>query len=375
VITVSPTTLLVVLVVLPNYCTHTFTLTPMPDPSPVEADRSFPSNLREKLLGDVIIAFSVTGMIAPFLTVVDKALVQRSVGSHTIWSSGRESVIAMVQKPVAYFKSPTFLWMWATYALTYSAANSLRTWTEHQEYVAASRQRKNLVVESTASTNTTTGGTQNKPSTSTTATLFVGVTMVNTSASLVKDRAYARMFGNAAAASVPPISYALWITRDFTVIGSSFILPGTVAAMLQESTSLKEKEALKIAQVATPMVAQLVAGPLHFVGLDCYNRNLDHMPFKLQVAERMKFLAGSFREVVAARMVRILPGYGVAGVWNTSLRGQWRDLLIRRQIQTMVAATTLVADPSPQEVTDLVALIRAKNQSESSSPLDDDVFN
>jgi hypothetical protein len=86
-------------------------------------------------------------------------------------------------------------------------------------------------------------------------------------------------------------------------------------------------------------------------------------------------LAGSFREVVAARMVRILPGYGVAGVWNTSLRGQWRDLLIRRQIQTMVAATTLVADPSPQEVTDLVALIRAKNQSESSSPLDDDVFN
>jgi hypothetical protein len=345
----------------------------MPEPSPVEADRSFPSNLREKLLGDVIIAFSVTGTIAPFLTVVDKALVQRSVGSHTIWSSGKESVKAMVRQPVTYFRSPTFLWMWATYALTYSAANSLRTWTEHQEYKAASRQRKNVGVESTASTST--GGTQNKPSTSTTAALFVGVTIVNTSASLVKDRAYARMFGNAAAASVPPISYALWITRDFTVIGSSFILPGTVAAMLQESTSLKEKEALKIAQVATPMVAQLVAGPLHFVGLDCYNRNLDHMPLKLQVTERMKFLAGSFREVVAARMVRILPGYGVAGVWNTSLRGQWRDLLIRRQIQNMVAATTMVADPSPQEVTDLVALIRAKNQSESSSPLDDDVFN
>jgi hypothetical protein len=340
----------------------------MPEPSPVEADRSFPSNLREKLLGDVAIAFSVTGTIAPFLTVVDKALVQRSVGSHTIWSSGKESVRAMVRQPVAYFKSPTFLWMWATYALTYSAANSLRTWTEHQEYVAASRNK--VIAGSTASTS----GTQ-KPSTSTTATLFVGVTIVNTSASLVKDRAYARMFGNAAAASVPPISYALWITRDFTVIGSSFILPGTVAAMLQESTSLKEKEALKIAQVLTPMVAQLIAGPLHFVGLDCYNRNLDHMPFKLQVEERTKFLASGFREVVAARMVRILPGYGVAGVWNTSLRGQWRDFLIRRQIQTMVAATTMVADPSPQEVTDLVALIRAKNQSESSSPLDDDVFN
>jgi hypothetical protein len=346
----------------------------MPEPSPVETtDRSFPSNLREKLLGDVAIAFCVTGTIAPFLTVVDKALVQRSVGSHTIWSSGVESVKAMVRHPVAYFKSPTFLWMWATYALTYSAANSLRTWTEHQEYVAASRNK--AVVGSTASHTSGSGGTTQKPSTSTTATLFVGVTMVNTSASLVKDRAYARMFGNAAAASVPPISYALWITRDFTVIGSSFILPGTVAAMLQESTSLKEKDALKIAQVATPMLAQLIAGPLHFVGLDCYNRNLDHMPFKLQVAERTKFLASGFREVVAARMVRILPGYGVAGVWNTSLRGQWRDVLIRRQIQNMVAATTMVADPSPQEVTDLVALIRAKNQSESSSPLDDDVFN
>lgn len=348
----------------------------MPEPSPVEADRSFPSNLPEKLLGDVIIAFSVTGVIAPFLTVVDKALVQRSVGSHTILSSGKESVMAMVRQPVTYFKSPTFLWMWATYALTYSAANSLRTWTEHQEYVAASRQRIQVGAgATTANTSGGGGGGTKNPSTSTTATLFVGVTIVNTSASLVKDRAYARMFGNAAAASVPPISYALWITRDFTVIGSSFILPGTVATMLQESTSLKEKEALKIAQVVTPMVAQLIAGPLHFVGLDCYNRNLDHIPFKLQVAERTKFLASGFREVVAARMVRILPGYGVAGVWNTSLRGQWRDVLIRRQIQTMVAATTMVVDPSPQEVTDLVALIRAKNKSESSSPLDDDVFN
>jgi hypothetical protein len=341
--------------------------TPMPERLPLEADRSFPSNLREKLLGDVAIAFSVTGTIAPFLTVVDKALVQRSVGSHTIWSSGVESVRAMVRNPVAYFKSPTFLWMWATYALTYSAANSLRTWTEHQEYVAASQSKR---VAATASSST-----NHPPSTSNTATLFVGVTIVNTSASLVKDRAYARMFGNAAAASVPPISYALWITRDFTVIGSSFILPGHVAAVLQESTSLQEKQALKIAQVATPMVAQLIAGPLHFVGLDCYNRNLDHLSIHRQVAERTKFLASGFREVVAARMVRILPGYGVAGVWNTSLRGQWRDVLIRRQIQTMVAATTLVADPSPQEVTDLVALIRAKNQSESSSPLDDDVFN
>jgi hypothetical protein len=344
-------------------------------PPPVVAQtdqQSFPSNLPEKLLGDIVIASSVTAAIAPFLTVVDKALVQRSVGSHTILSSILSSAAGMVRHPVAYFKSPTFLWMWATYASTYSAANSLRTLTEHQEYVKA--RHEEAAVVSTSSTSSSTSKKANNSNNNTTATLFLGTTLVNTSASLVKDRAYARMFGNATAGlSVPAISYALWITRDFTVIGSSFILPGHVAPMLQSNSSLDEKQAVRIAQVATPMVAQLIAGPLHFVGLDCYNRNLSHMAFREQVMERTKFLAAGFNEVVAARMIRILPGYGVGGVWNTSLRGQWRDVLIRRQIQTIVAATTMVADPSRQEVSDLVALIRAKSQSEESS-WEDDVF-
>jgi hypothetical protein len=319
-------------------------------PPPVVAQtdqQSFPSNLPEKLLGDIVIASSVTAAIAPFLTVVDKALVQRSVGSHTILSSILSSAAGMVRHPVAYFKSPTFLWMWATYASTYSAANSLRTLTEHQEYVKA--RHEEAAVVSTSSTSSSTSKKANNSNNNTTATLFLGTTLVNTSASLVKDRAYARMFGNATAGlSVPAISYALWISLD-------------------------EKQAVRIAQVATPMVAQLIAGPLHFVGLDCYNRNLSHMAFREQVMERTKFLAAGFNEVVAARMIRILPGYGVGGVWNTSLRGQWRDVLIRRQIQTIVAATTMVADPSRQEVSDLVALIRAKSQSEESS-WEDDVF-
>jgi len=165
----------------------------------------FPSNLGEKLLGDVLVAASVTAAVAPFLTIVDKALVQRSAGSHTIFSSAVQSIGGMLRNPVAYFRSPTYLRMWATYAATYSAANSLRTLTEHQEYTAT---RKG------ASNQTATG------------TLFVGTTAVNSGASLVKDQAYARLFGIATTgAVVPRISYGLWMARDFTVIGSSFVLP------------------------------------------------------------------------------------------------------------------------------------------------------
>jgi hypothetical protein len=299
--------------------------------------RVWPRNLQEKLLGDVLVATTVTAAVAPFLTVIDKALVQYSVGSHSLKQSATQSVTAMVRQPVQYFKSPTFLWMWATYASTYTAANALRTITEHQEHLGST---------SASRTTASIHKNQNKKSQSpapavfatSAMTIFLGTTAVNTTASLLKDRAYAKLFGNPAQLkmSVPAASYALWMLRDFTTIGSSFILPTHVAGLLQQHSSISAGDAQQVAQLVTPVAAQLVAGPLHYVGLDCYNRPLSasggFRTMASQLSERARFLYRGVGTVVGARMARILPGYGIGGVWNTKLRSHWREALIQRQV-------------------------------------------
>lgn len=233
----------------------------------------------------------------------------------------------MLRHPIAYLKSPTYLWMWATYAATFTAANSLRTLTEHHE-----QQHRLAKTRSETSTTTTTP-------TNAATTLFVGTTVVNSTVSLIKDCAYAKMFGNTTTTTVPRVSYGLWITRDFTVIGSSFILPSHVAKLLRDQTGMQQENAVKVAQLGTPVAAQLIAGPLHFLGLDCFNRNLNHMSAASRILERGRFLANGFAEVVTARMVRIIPGYGIAGVLNTQLRDDWRGFLLERQRARHTAAT------------------------------------
>jgi hypothetical protein len=276
-----------------------------------------------KLVGDFAIAAVVTAAVAPALTVVDKALVERSaVASNTILHSAQQSVLGMIRHPVAYFQSPTFLWMWLTYGSTYAAANSLRTLMEHQDFQKAAKiqtapedameDRKSRATSATA-----------PPSSA--MTLFVGTTIVNSSASLVKDRAYAKLFGNAISTSVPRVSYGLWIARDCTIVASSFVLPPIVARCIQEHNilpSFSAEQSLRLAQIVTPATAQLVAGPLHFVGLDWFNRPSST---NVSLLERARFLQKGFAEVVSARIARIIPGYGLAGVWNQDLRNAWRQ--------------------------------------------------
>jgi hypothetical protein len=70
------------------------------------------AQLMGRLVGDIAIGVGVTFCVAPFLTVVDKAIVQRAAGSHSLRNSGIESLASIARNPIRYLKSPTFLWMW-----------------------------------------------------------------------------------------------------------------------------------------------------------------------------------------------------------------------------------------------------------------------
>jgi hypothetical protein len=295
------------------------------------------AHLGEKMVGDVLVAAGVTFCVAPFLTVVDKAIVHSAAGSYTLVQSGMESIQGIFRSPAAYFRSPTFLLMWGVYAATYSTANCLKTLAEHQEYSQARR----------SSASNLDGGKMG---------IFLGTTAVNTSASLMKDRAYAQMFGSSAVTSsaIPRMSYAFWMARDFSVIGSSFILPDLVSGRLVEEYGMDPKTAQSFSQLACPVAAQFIAGPLHYMGLDLYNRNLGTKSWSEAMIDRSRSLFRGFVPVVAARIARIAPGYGVGGVFNTRLRGAWRDQLINREIKSMMK------NPKTPDASRLVELIHGK---------------
>ena len=80
----------------------------------------FSSDLSIKLVGDVAVACSITFGIAPILSVIDKAIVQKAAGTHSIVQSSLESVVNIARNPVGFIKSPVFLLMWGVYAATYT---------------------------------------------------------------------------------------------------------------------------------------------------------------------------------------------------------------------------------------------------------------
>jgi hypothetical protein len=211
--------------------------------------RVWPRNLREKLLGDVLVAAAVTAAVAPFLTVIDKALVQYSVGSHSLKQSATQSITAMVRQPVQYFKSPSFLWMWATYRVPTSPTRCTIT-EQRTPGNNVCFQNDSLIHKNQSKPQSPSPQIAPAVFATSAMTIFLGTTAVNTTASLLKDRAYAKLFGNPAQLkmSVPAASYGLWMLRDFTTIGSSFILPTHVAGILQQHSDMSAGDAQQVAQ-------------------------------------------------------------------------------------------------------------------------------
>lgn len=284
-------------------------------------------------MGDVFVALSVTAAVAPALTVVDKAIVEQSTRSGergVLLQSMKRTAGSILTNPVGYFRSPTFGWMWLTYACTYTAANTMKTWNE-QANVSANRKAKADLSKPVK-----------KKATSNSTFLIAGTTLVNSGASLIKDRAYARMFGQSPR-PVPIASYVAWAVRDGVVIGSSFVLPAHVTPMVQEMTGWSYASASTASQLFTPVAAQLVAGPLHLWGLTLYNASAGQ-----SLRQKLAVWQSGLASVTGARMLRILPGYGVAGVVNQRGRAWWKRHLLQAQVKKHHH------DPST-----LVALIRS----------------
>lgn len=87
-------------------------------------DSTLSSDLSLKITGDVGVAAGVTFAVSPFIVAIDKAVVQKAAGTHTISRSIVESMTNMMRNPVSFIKSPTFLMMWGVYCATYTTGKT-----------------------------------------------------------------------------------------------------------------------------------------------------------------------------------------------------------------------------------------------------------
>jgi len=293
------------------------------------------THLGSKLAGDALVAAAVTFFVSPFLTVVDKAIVESAAGTNSILSSSLNSFKSMARNPIEYIKSPTFLLMWGVYSVTYTTANAFKTLEEYSTY---KRDRSSSSSSSSVNHQKSSSDSSSNNNGMFKLGAFLGTTFINSGASLVKDKAYARMFSGSSTStkSFPRSTYALWIMRDFSVIGSSFLLPDIVSPKLVEHYGMDHERARSLCQFGLPVLAQFVASPFQYLGLDMYNRTLTEMTTSQAAINRSQKLYKGIVPVIVARIARIIPGYSVGGVANTKLRTAWRENLLQRDVEAMM---------------------------------------
>ena len=147
----------------------------------------------------------------------------------------------MFLNPIYFFKQPSFLFIWGVYSGTYIVANSIEALCERSE-------RSSFYPK------------------------FVGSSAANVTLSVLKDKAFAKMFGTGEVKPMTMKSMGLFATRDSMTILASFSLPGLFSARLQKDFNMKAGSADNFAQLVTPVSMQILSTPLHLLGLDIYNR-------------------------------------------------------------------------------------------------------
>jgi hypothetical protein len=251
--------------------------------------------------------------IAPAVAIVDKAIVSNASGRQALLPCIASELKVLMSNPLQFVKQPNFLLIWGVYRCVHPSINRLsfnalcNPLTCSGTYIVANciqahcdRTQQDAMYPK-----------------------FVGSSCTNVTLSVLKDRAFARLYGVGQHRPVPVGSFGLFAARDSMTVLASFTLPPAVSHSLLQPLGLSKFAADTLAQLLTPVCMQVMSTPLHLVGLDLYNRP------QATLAERSNFLAREYLKTTAARMARILPAFGLGGVVNKGVRAEGLDYLRR----------------------------------------------
>lgn len=222
-------------------------------------------------------------IIAPLVSIVDAAIFSNASGRALITESFRQSFTLAVKSPIQFIRSPSVLWIFAVYSSTYTASNCTDRYA----------RTRNLDVAST---------------------VLVAASSTNITMSVLKDRAFSRMYGVVAPKPLPLISFACYAIRDFITCAASFTLVKPVASNLEGKLNVRPDSAVTISQLFCPILAQLFNTPIFLYGMDKYNRAIASTP------QRLQFIRQQYLKTYFSRVARIGPAFSLGGVANRWLR-------------------------------------------------------
>jgi len=263
--------------------------------TPTESDDNQPFAVR--ILAESVAACISALSVSPAISIIDKAIVSNASGVESLWTGIINGVKTMIISPLYFLRQPSFIFIFGVYSGTYIVANSIEAICE--------RSKKSSFYPK-----------------------FIGSSIANVTLSVLKDKAFASMFGKGPPRPLPALSYALFAARDSSTILASFSLPGLISEKLQNEQGWAKGSADTSAQLFTPVAMQILSTPLFLKGLDLYNRTT------ATTAERITFIRTEYIKTVLARMARIFPAYGVGGVINKYFRKVGNNMLRERNLYT-----------------------------------------
>ena len=264
--------------------------------------------MRHDVTAAAVAAACSSTAVAPFLMCVDRAVVAAAAGTAPGGSLFRAIAgVAgeFVTKPKTAFAQPA-LWMVAgVYGGTYLAKNV-----------------SDVCIERRGLSETHKGANAAK---------FAATTACNMGGSILKDAAFAKLYGAAVAAVVlvPPASYALFAARDCLTIGGAFVVPDALAAGLTRATGASRETAATVSQLVSPPLMQVLCTPMHLLSLSLINDP------SATAAARIAKLKLATPAALLARSLRMLPAYGVGGILNSTLVARGRAMARARALPTV----------------------------------------
>ncbi|KAF2091667.1 hypothetical protein K490DRAFT_30930 [Saccharata proteae CBS 121410] len=260
-------------------------------------------NLALRFGADCTAAASAGVLVAPVITMIDKAIIENTSGRSSLLSSLRLSFVTLLTRPHRFLFSKPFALIFTLYTGTYLTANTL---------------------------DTTLSAARGQPASTTSAGLpkFAATSTANLALCLYKDSKFTKMFGAATGAprAVGIATYGLFAARDSLTIFASFNVPPLLTPYISsylESTSSalgtamkKHVDAASVAQFTAPAAVQILSTPLHLLGLDLYNRPGASVGWP----SRIRKIGREWGMSCVARICRIVPAFGVGGVVNMKVR-------------------------------------------------------
>lgn len=233
---------------------------------------------------------------------------ENASGRASLGASVKSSFRALFLQPHTMLLSKPVALIFMTYGGTYLTANTIDTLSSTLQHKPAAH--------------VTSGPAK-----------FAASSAANIGLGIYKDQVYARMFGPALARAggVPAASYALFTARDCITIFASFNVPvmlgPAVARAMGGDDATRFVSGQTVVQFAAPAAIQVLSTPPHLLGLDLYNRPRCARTGLPTWEERWAQVRKNWGISVAARLCRIIPAYGAAGVVNVKVRKSLMDKL------------------------------------------------